>query len=114
MTNTAKIKIVWTLQIVVGLYFIGIAGANFIGIPPMVEQFEKIGIGQWFRYVTATCQLIGGVALLTPKYSGYGALWLACIMVGAIIVRVAILGSNPAVAIILLLISGLVAWRRFK
>ena len=109
---TTKAKFLWALQIVIGLYFVAVAGANFIGIPPMIEQFDKIGVGQWFRYVTATCQLLGGIALLMPKFSFYGAVLLSCIMIGAIIVRMAILGSNPVFAIALLLTNLLIAWNR--
>jgi putative oxidoreductase len=107
-------KILWALQIIVGLYFIGIAGANFIGIALMVQQFDKIGIGQWFRYATAICQLLGGITLFTQKYAGYGALLLACVMIGAIIVRFAILGGNPILAIILLLLTNVIGWKHLS
>jgi len=110
----AENKLLWGLQIVIGLYFIGVSGINFAGTPSMVEQFDKIGIGQWFRYVTASSQLLGGIALLTPKYSGYGAVLLACVMLGAIIVRVAIIGGNPAVAILLLLVTVFIAWCKIR
>lgn len=114
MSVTMKNKLLWTLQIAIGIYFIAISGLNFIGIAPMVEQFDKIGIGQWFRYVTAICQLLGGVALLTPKFSGYGAVLLASVMVGAIIMRMTILGGNPILALALLLVTGFIAWQRLN
>ena len=107
-----KNKLLWALQIVVGVYFLVLATLNFIGFAPMVKQFDTIGIGQWFRYVTALCQLLGGGALLIPKFSGYGALLLICVMIGAIVVRIAALQGNPAVAIALLMVNGFIAWQR--
>jgi len=35
-------------------------------------------------------------------------------MVGAIVVRIAIIGGNPALALALLLITGFIAWKRLS
>ena len=114
MNAALKNKLLWALQIVIGAYFLVLAGLNFVGIAPMVMQFDTIGIGQWFRYATGLCQLLGGAALLTPKFSGYGAVLLVCLMIGAIVVRIAVLSSNPFTPIILLLINGFIASQRLK
>ena len=114
MSAVLKNKLLWELQIVIGAYFLVLAGLNFIGIAPMVAQFDMIGLGQWFRYATGLCQLLGGAALLTPKFSGYGAVLLAGVMVGAIIMRITILGGSPILAIVLLIITGFIAWQRLN
>ena len=35
------------------------------GRPAMIEEFNTIGLGQWFRYLTGTMELIGGIAIFT-------------------------------------------------
>ncbi len=32
--------------------FLAAGGAKLAGVPAMVEMFEKVGVGQWFRIVT--------------------------------------------------------------
>ena len=39
-----------------------------------VRLFERIGIGQWFRYVTAIVEIAGGVLMLLPR----GRPWRFC------------------------------------
>lgn len=33
----------------------------------MVELFNEIGLGQWFRYLTGGLEVVGAVALLIPR-----------------------------------------------
>ncbi len=78
----------------------------------MVAVFEKIGIGQWFRYLTGLLEVVGAIALVIPGYAFYGASLLATVMVGALIAHLTILGGSPAAPIVLLLITGTVAYLR--
>src|SRR4051794_31962104 len=32
-----------------------------------IESFEKVGLGQWFRYLTGLLEVAGGVGLLIPR-----------------------------------------------
>ncbi len=59
--------------------------------PTMVAEFGKIGLGQWFRYLTAGIETIGGIALLVPRMSIMGALLLLLVDIGAFIAQVSIL-----------------------
>jgi hypothetical protein len=36
----------------------------------MVESFDRIGLGQWFRIVTGLVEIVGAVALLVPGKEG--------------------------------------------
>jgi putative oxidoreductase len=44
----------------------------------MVETFDKIGIGQWFRYVTGGIEVASAVLLLSPRLTPVGAALLVC------------------------------------
>jgi putative oxidoreductase len=68
----------------------------------MVQAFEAIGIGQWFRYLTGAIEVVSAILLLIPSLALFGAAALALTMVGAVIAHVFILGGGAAMAIILL------------
>ena len=52
-----------------------------------VRLFESIGIGQWFRYVTAIVEIAGGVLMLLPRATPVAVLLTSSAMVGALIVH---------------------------
>lgn len=51
-----------------------------------VRIFEQIGLGQWFRYLTATLQVLGGILVLFPRTLTAGAVMLASTMLGATVI----------------------------
>src|SRR5438093_1341613 len=77
-------------------------------------DMERIGLGQWFRYVTGSLEVLGAVLLLIPRLSGLGALLLVGVMLGAVPTHLFVVGGNPLPAIILLIVTGVVAWGRRK
>ena len=94
---------VWIVKALLGLAFLAAGCAKLYGVPMMVESFERIGFGQWFRYVTGALEIIGAITILIPSVSAFGALLLSCIMVGAIITHLVIGGSViPAIALLLM------------
>ena len=100
----------WTLQILVGLAFIAAAAAKFTSAPQMVEVFDHIGAGQWFRYVVAAIELMGGVLLLTPGRAIYGAMILAVTMLGALLTHAFIIGGQWQPAAGLFVLSLMLVW----
>lgn len=100
------------LEVIAALAFLAAGSAKLGGAQQMVAAFTKIGLGQWFRYVTGVFEVTGAVLLLVPSLAGVGALLLACVMVGAIFAHLTILGGAPVPPAILLLIVGTVAWFR--
>ncbi len=78
----------------------------------MVAMYDKIGVGQWFRYVTGLLEVSGAIALLIPRATFYGAALLAVVMVGAIISHLTILGGSPAAPAFLLLLTATIAYLR--
>lgn len=107
-----KQKIFIALPILLGLYFIAIAVMGFIGAEPMVKTFDAIGIGQWFRYVTASCQLLGGVLLIVPRMRLLGAFIVSCVLLGALVARIVFMHVSPVPAIVLLAIALLILWNQ--
>ena len=102
----------WILQGLLALAFTAAAGAKFAGVPMMVTTFQQIGLGQGFRYITATVEILGVVALLTPGFAGPGALWLGITMVFAILTHLLILHSSPGGAVLLFVLSVILVWLR--
>jgi putative oxidoreductase len=102
----------WILSGLVALAFLGAGGAKLTGASAMVELFDKVGRGQWFRYFTGLLEVAGGIGLLIPRYAFYAAGLLAVVMVGAIIAHLTVLGTSPAVPVVLLVLSATIAWLR--
>jgi hypothetical protein len=104
--------ILWILQIGAALMFVMAAWPKLTGNPQAVEGFAKIGLGQWFRYLTGSLEMLSALLLLIPRLCGVGALILVCVMVGAVATHLFILGGSPVTAIILLVVTAIIAWGR--
>jgi len=112
--STGKIAnvVLWVLQIAAAGMFLMVGFLKLSGNAQLVGLFEAIGLGQWFRYLTGTLEVAGAFLLLIPRTSGLGALILGGVMTGAVVTHVFIVGGSPLMAIILLVVTGVVAWRR--
>ena len=84
------------------------------GDPWMVGLFDAIGVGQWFRYVTGSLEVLGVILLLIPRLSGLGALLLVGVMLGAVATHLIVVGGSPLGALILLIVTGIIAWGRHQ
>ena len=111
-TGKGRLITLWILSGLVALAFIGAGGAKLVGDPAM---FDKVGLGQWFRYFmyfTGLLEVAAGIGLLIPRYAFYAALLLAIVMVGAFIAHVTVLGGSPAAPVVLFVLSGIIAYLR--
>jgi uncharacterized membrane protein YphA (DoxX/SURF4 family) len=104
--------ILWILQIFLALIFLMAGSIKLGGQAIMMATFEKIGIGQWFRYLTGCIELVSAILLLIPKFTFVGALLLCATMIGAMITHLFVIGGNPTLAAVLLMLSAFVAWQR--
>lgn len=102
----------WVLQVASAFVFIKAGGAKLAGVQAMVQLFDHVGFGQWFRYLTGGLEIAGAVALLIPGFYRPGAILLAVIMAGAVLTHLLIIGGNPALPIVLFLLLCLIAWAR--
>src|SRR5438034_9427419 len=112
--DSGKVRLIamWILSVLVALAFLGAGGAKVAGAAAMVELFDKVGRGQWFRYFTGLLEVAGSIGLLIPRYAFYAAGLLAVVMVGAIIAHLTVLGTSPTVPVVLLVLSGIIVWLR--
>jgi uncharacterized membrane protein YphA (DoxX/SURF4 family) len=94
------------------LAFAAAGTAKLYGVPMLVEEFEHIGLGQWFRYLTGTLEILGAVLIIIPSTVAFGAILLCCIMIGAIFTHVFVIGGSPIPAIVLLALSVIVAYAK--
>ena len=92
----------WVLQIAVALFFLVAGWPKLVGAPPMVQAFEAIGFGQWFRHVTGLLEIGGAILLFVPAFAGFGAVTLAIVMIGAILAHIVVLGGSAAIPLALL------------
>ena len=76
-------------------------------------MFATIGAGQWFRVMVGALEIGGAIGLVIPRMAGRAALGLSGLLVGAIATNLFILNADSRVAIVLLLISALIAWGRW-
>lgn len=104
-------RIVLCVRVLLIIAFSAVGIAKLASAPQMVQVFDGIGIGQWFRYVTGIVEIVGGVLLLRNATSFFGGLLLATTMVCGVATHLFIIGGNPAPALMLALMSAFVAWQ---
>jgi uncharacterized membrane protein YphA (DoxX/SURF4 family) len=102
----------WGVQVALAGMFLLAGGSKLAGVPAMVALFDAIGVGQWFRYVTGSIEVVSAVALVVPSFAPFGAVALTATMVGAIAAHLFIIGGSPVVPVLLLLGSLVIAWVR--
>jgi putative oxidoreductase len=104
--------VLWTLTILTAGMFLFAGGSKLAGQAMMVQTFEAIGLGQWFRYLTGIIEVGSAALLLVPSLAFYGAVALALTMVGAVITHLFVIGGNPLPAMFLLGATSTIAYLR--
>ena len=102
----------WALRGSVGLVFVIFGMEKLTGSSGWVKLFDQIGIGQWFRYLTGSIEVLAGLSLLVPSVAFYGAIALATTMAGAIATHLFIVGGSAVPAIVLLAVTSVIALLR--
>jgi putative oxidoreductase len=110
-SRTASISL-WGVQVVLAGMFLLAGGSKLAGAPAMVALFDAIGVGQWFRYVTGSIEVVSAVALLVPALAPFGALALVATMTGAVATHLFVVGGSPVVPALLLIGAAVIAWSR--
>ena len=111
-SGKGRLIILWTLSVLTALAFIVAGGSKLAGVPAMVAIFDKVGVGQWFRYFTGVVELTAGIGLLISRYAFYAALALAVVMIGATIAQLTVLAASPAAPLALLFFNGIIVYLR--
>lgn len=107
-----RVVLGWILCVLLALVFLLAGGIKLLSKPVTVQEFNQVGLGQWFRYFTGALEVTGAVCILIPKVSRWGALLLALVMVGAIVAHLTVLHTPPGLPIVLLILAVLAAWLR--
>ena len=102
----------WVVRGLLALVFLAAGGVKLYGLPMMVQEFEHIGLGQWFRYFTGGLEVLGALLILTPSLAGLGALLLICIMIGATVTHLFVIGGSAVPALVLLALSAIVVYAK--
>jgi uncharacterized membrane protein YphA (DoxX/SURF4 family) len=104
----------WVLQVVLAAEFAMAGLMKLAGSSPMVDMFDDIGAGQWFRFVVGALEVAGAIGVLIPRLAWLAALGLAGVMAGAVVTTVFVLDANPALPAALLVVAALVARARYR
>ena len=110
--SVARLKTIgfWLVKILLAALFLFAGGAKLAGLPAMVDVFERVGLGQWLRYVTAVLELGGAGLLLWPPTTAFGALLLTIVSVGAFLVQLLVLHEDIVHTIVMAVILGAIVW----
>jgi len=101
----------WVLQSLAAAAFL-IAGATKHAGAINLATFEKIGLGQWFRYFIGGLEVISAILIMVPRTAALAAAVLATTMIAAIATHLFIVGPPPIFAIVLLVTTTAIAWYR--
>nr|WP_232327781.1 DoxX family protein [Kibdelosporangium sp. MJ126-NF4]CEL13091.1 hypothetical protein [Kibdelosporangium sp. MJ126-NF4]CTQ98778.1 hypothetical protein [Kibdelosporangium sp. MJ126-NF4] len=92
----------WTVQALLVGVFVFVAVAKLSDYPSSVADFDQIGLGDWFRYVTGAIELAGAIGMLIPRLAGLAALGLVVVMIGATVTNLLVLTPGMALVTITL------------
>jgi putative oxidoreductase len=99
------------VQVVLGLLFVLIGSMTVAGRKMFVENFRRFGYPQWFRVVTGSLEVLGGLGLLLgiwlPWLAALASAGLALVMLGAVSTHLRI--REPLQKIALPLVMGALA-----
>src|SRR5829696_1593446 len=90
----------WVLRVAVCAVFVGVGATKFQAESMWVPMFAEIGLGNWFRYLTGTLQMTGGLLFLVPRAAPIGALLAGGTMAGAVATHLFVLPTGIGGAII--------------
>jgi putative oxidoreductase len=108
-----KNRSAWILSALLTLVFTVSALPKLAGAQAWVTRFTKYGYPEWFLFLTGTLELLGGMLLLVPRVSIYGASVLGVIMIGAAYTHLANgEGLQVLRPMIVMALLGIVVWLR--
>ena len=90
----------WVLRFGAAAVFVAVGLSKLRSDPLWVQMFAKIGLGDWFRYLTGVLQVAGGLLFLIPRAAYAAAVLAGGTMAGAIVVHLFVLGTGVGGAII--------------
>jgi putative oxidoreductase len=99
------------LQVLLAAVMLNAGIGKYAGDAGPVETFDQVGLGQWFRYLIGTIEIVSGVGLLIPPVAGLAALAAGSVLIGAVAMEAFVLtDGNPITPAVLLALLAVVAW----
>ncbi len=99
------------VQVVLGLLFVLIGSMTVAGRKMFVDNFRHFGYPQWFRVVTGSLEVLGGIGLLIgiwlPWLAALASAGLILVMLGAVVTEVRT--REPLQKIVLPIVLGALA-----
>jgi uncharacterized membrane protein YphA (DoxX/SURF4 family) len=93
--SRSKSIILWILRVLMAAVFLFACFMKLSGQPMMVQEFGLFGdFGQLLRYFTGLLELVGGLAILVPAFSVFGAIILLVVDVGAFAAQLAVIHQD--------------------
>lgn len=83
------------------LAFLAAGTAKLLGVEMMVQTFDAVGFGQWFRYVTGLIEIGSAILLWVPGMQAIAAGLLVCTMIGAVLAHLFLIGPSAVPALVL-------------
>ncbi len=103
--------VLWILQVIAALGFLLAALGKFTGGAESVTTFVALGWGPLPRYLLASLELLGAIALFVPRLIGPAATGFVALTIGALAVQLGT-GGSVIMAAVLLVVSAIIAWGR--
>ena len=92
------------------LAFVAAGGAKLMGVEMMVQTFDAIGWGQWFRYLTGVIEIGAAILLWVQGREAIGAGLLVATMAAAVLFHVFVLGPSLVPALVLGVLAAVILW----
>jgi uncharacterized membrane protein YphA (DoxX/SURF4 family) len=74
--------ITWGLTVLLAVTFLGTGFAMVSGVEKVAQEFTAFGLPGWFRVTIGGLEMLGGILLLVPAFTGAASFGLSIIMVG--------------------------------
>jgi uncharacterized membrane protein YphA (DoxX/SURF4 family) len=98
----------WALRILLAGVFLYQGIDKFGERRLWLQVFQEIGFGQWFRYFTGIVEVAGAMMLLIPRATLLGVVVLVCVLTGALLTHVLVIGVGPQSVFVMVLLAMLI------
>lgn len=113
--GTIRNRVLWTLQIVLGLFFVIASGGPKLVIPHtlMENPPANLTIPLGLLVFIGVAEVAGGIGLMVPRLTAFAAVGLSVLTVLAAATQ-AFLADMPGMAIFPLVLAGIFAWIAYE
>jgi putative oxidoreductase len=94
LTMSVMTIVTWILRLGVAALFLFAAYMKLSGNPMMIEEFGKVGLGDWFRLFTGVLELVGALLVLYPAFTAWGGVLLLVVDIGAFFAQLLVIKED--------------------